>query len=88
VERDHPFVEGTLRALRKVGHEPEVGYWQFGTDGSMSAGLMGIPTIGYSGAEERYAHTSDEQANVEMLLESLEGYYAILCELFGVEFLA
>jgi acetylornithine deacetylase/succinyl-diaminopimelate desuccinylase-like protein len=45
---------------------------------------MNIPTIGYSGTEERYAHTPKEMVNVDMMLKSLEGYYAITSELLNI----
>ncbi len=45
------------------------------------AAQMGIPTIGYSGTEERYAHTPAERVNIEMMMQSLEGYFSILSEL-------
>lgn len=80
-EADHPFAVKTMNALKKIGQTPEINYWKFGTDGSMTAALLGIPTIGYSGTEEKYAHTPEEQVNIEMMLKSLEGYYAIIIEL-------
>jgi hypothetical protein len=51
----------------------------------MTAALMGIPTIGYSGTEERFAHTPGEMVNIEMMMQSLEGYFAIISELFELE---
>ncbi len=54
---------------------------KFGTDGSMTSALMGIPTIGYSGTEERFAHTPEEMVNIEMMMQSLEGYFSIVSEL-------
>ncbi len=80
-DESHPLVNKTLQALKKIGQDPEIRYWKFGTDGSMTAGLMGIPTIGYSGTEERFAHTPDEMVNIEMMMLSLEGYFAIVSEL-------
>jgi putative selenium metabolism hydrolase len=77
----HPFAVKTMSALKKVGQTPEINYWKFGTDGSMSAALLGIPTIGYSGTEEKYAHTPEEQVNIAMMLRSLEGYHAIIAEI-------
>jgi acetylornithine deacetylase/succinyl-diaminopimelate desuccinylase-like protein len=74
-----------VKALKAVGQDPEFGYWRFGTDGSMSAGLMEIPTIGYSGMEEQYAHTPEEQVNIDKMLKSLEGYIAIVCELLDID---
>lgn len=78
------FVKKTLIALKKVGQNPNIRYWKFGTDGSMTAGLMGIPTIGYSGMEERFAHTPEEMVNIEMMMKSFEGYFSIICELIGL----
>lgn len=82
---DNQFVRKTLSALRKAGQNPETGFWKGGTDGSMTGAVMGIPTIGYSGMEERYAHTYDDKANIEMLMRSLEGYLYVIGELFGIE---
>ncbi|MBW1955692.1 MAG: M20/M25/M40 family metallo-hydrolase [Deltaproteobacteria bacterium] len=80
---DHPFVKKTMTALTKIGQTPKIKYWQFGTDGSMTAATLGIPTIGYSGTEEKYAHTPEEQVNIKMMLKSLEGYFAIITEILG-----
>jgi len=84
-DKRHPLVQKTLLALNKIGQNPKIKYWKFGTDGSMTSGLMGIPTIGYSGTEERYAHTADEMVSVEMLMQSLEGYVSIISELLELE---
>ncbi|MBW2594076.1 MAG: hypothetical protein JRE58_13945, partial [Deltaproteobacteria bacterium] len=84
-DKEHTFVQKTLRALKKIGQNPEIKYWKFGTDGSMTSALMDIPTIGYSGTEECYAHTSTELVNIEMMMQSLEGYFSILSELFELE---
>ena len=45
--KDHPFVQKTIKGLRAVGQPAETGYWKFGTDGSWTAGIKGIPTIGF-----------------------------------------
>ncbi|CAB1060562.1 N-acetylornithine deacetylase (EC [Olavius sp. associated proteobacterium Delta 1] len=83
--QDHPLVQKILLALKKTGQQPDIKYWKFGTDGSMTAGLLGIPTIGYSGTEERYAHTSDERVDIAMMMQSLEGYFSIISELMELE---
>ncbi len=80
-DENHPLVMKTIKALKKVGQTPKIKYWKFGTDGSMTAALMGIPTIGYSGTEERYAHTPAERVNIDMMMQSLEGYFSIISEL-------
>ncbi len=51
----------------------------------MTCALMDIPTVGYSGTEERYAHTPAEMVNIEMMMQSLEGYFSIISELLELE---
>ncbi|MDR1967028.1 MAG: M20/M25/M40 family metallo-hydrolase, partial [Synergistaceae bacterium] len=58
-----PIVKTALGALRAAGLEAETVFWKFGTDGSMTAGIHGIPTIGYSHAEEKWAHQPKEQVS-------------------------
>lgn len=86
VDEADPLVKRSLKALRSIGQNPQINYWKFGTDGSMTAGLLSIPTIGYSGTEEDYAHTPEERVNIEMMMQSLNGYYAIITELLKIEF--
>ena len=84
-DKNNLFVRKTLHALKCLGQEPTIDYWEFGTDGSMSKGILGIPTIGYSGMEIRYAHTAQDRVNIEKMLLSLEGYFSIVCELFDIK---
>ena len=84
-DEEHTFVQKTLRALKRIGQNPEIKYWKFGTDGSMTSALMDIPTIGYSGTEECFAHTPTEMVNIEMMMQSLEGYFSIISELLELE---
>jgi putative selenium metabolism hydrolase len=83
-DEDNALVLKTIQALKQVGQSPQIRYWKFGTDGSLTAGLMDIPTIGYAGTEECYAHTPEERVNIDMMIQSLEGYYAIAADLLGL----
>lgn len=83
-EKDHPFVVQSFEALRQIGQNPSEKYWKFGTDGSITKGAHGIPTIGYSTAEERWAHQPKERVNVDAMLSCIEGYAAMLCAVYGV----
>jgi len=85
INENDPYVQNSITALKKIGQKPRIKYWKFGTDGSMTAGLMNIPTIGYSGTEEIYAHTPKEMVNIDMMLKSLEGYHAITTELLSID---
>jgi len=84
-EEDHPFVQKTVKALKAVGQPAEFDYWKFGTDGSMFAGEMGIPCIGFQWGDEKQAHRYDEHITIEQLVDTADGYAAILCELMDID---
>lgn len=73
-----PVVKKALDALEKAGQNPECFYWKFGTDGGYTAGLRGIPTIGYSHAEEKWAHQPKEQVRISQMMKTIEGTEAML----------
>ncbi len=62
----------TYKALFKA--EPKVGKWNFSTNGVATAGLFGIPTIGFGPANEIYAHSPDDQTPVEHLVKAAAFY--------------
>ncbi len=82
---NNKFVQKTFKALKSIGQNPAEKYWKFGTDGSMSAGIHSIPTIGYSGAVEKWAHQPKEQVNIDEMLKTFEGHIAIICELMELD---
>ena len=84
-DEHHPYVIKTMEALHAIGQAPRKKYWKFGTDGSMSAGIHNIPTIGYSGAEEKWAHQPKEQVYVDAMIGTIEGYVSMLCALYDLE---
>lgn len=83
VEKDNPFVIKTIEALKSVGQNPGFGKWDFGTDASYVTGVKGIPTIGYSPMEEKYAHTPSDRCRIDYLVESLAGNAAIALNIAG-----
>lgn len=85
MEKDHPMVVATQEALSKVGLPAEIGYFTGGVDGAMTAGLLNIPTIGYSGADESLAHTYKEHTSIKTLLQDVEAYLAIIGNLFELD---
>jgi putative selenium metabolism hydrolase len=77
-ESDSDAVLSARAACRLLfGKEPEVGRWDFSTDGNYSMGVRGIPTIGMGPGEERHAHTADDQVRVADL-PSAAAFYALL----------
>lgn len=84
-DRDNEYVVKSFKALRSIGQDPKEAYWKFGTDGGITAALHNIPTIGYSGAEEPWAHQPKEQVTIEEMVKTYEGYLAIFAELYGLD---
>lgn len=82
---DNEYVQKTVAALRKIGQNPQETYWKFGTDGSSTAALHNVPTIGYSGADEKWAHQPQERVNFEEMVKTYEGNIAIVAELYNLD---
>ncbi len=77
MEENHPLVTGSSRAYKKIlGRNPEIFTWDFCTNGNYTAGIAGIPTIGFGPGEEKYAHTPEEQVPVRHLLDATSFYAA------------
>ncbi|MBA7684833.1 hypothetical protein ES703_93246 [subsurface metagenome] len=74
---DHPKVTQACTALAELGQKPEFSYWSFGTDGSHTAVVLGIPTIGYGPGQEELAHTAQERISLDSLVQSVAGNAAI-----------
>ncbi|MEK7440619.1 MAG: peptidase dimerization domain-containing protein, partial [Chloroflexota bacterium] len=81
---DHPFVESALRGLRAVGLTPKIGAYRFCTNAAYSAGVAGVPTIGFGPASEGDAHVVDERLAINDLLAVARGYGGIIEATLGV----
>lgn len=55
---------------------PVVDVWKFSTDGTYSAGVAGIPTMGFGPQEEKYVHTAQDQVNIGKLIKA-SMFYAL-----------
>ena len=75
--KDQSKVVRVHAALSNLGYKTEYGYWNFGTDGSHTAAILGIPTIGYGPGEENVAHTPKERISLDYLAQSVVGNAAI-----------
>jgi acetylornithine deacetylase/succinyl-diaminopimelate desuccinylase-like protein len=64
------------------GAPVKVDVWKFSTDGTYSAGVAGIPTLGFGPQEERYVHTPFDQVNLNKL-HSAAMFYALFPLFFG-----
>jgi len=75
MDENHPSVRGAYGAYEKIlGRKPEIFTWNFCTNGNYTAGIAGIPTIGFGPGEEKYAHTAEEQVSVRHLLDATSFY--------------
>jgi putative selenium metabolism hydrolase len=81
---DHPLVQATVRSVREtLGQRPRLGRWSFSTDGTYTAGVANIPTVGLGPGEERYAHTRDEQIRLNDVVDAARVYARLTVELLG-----
>ena len=74
---DDPFVTGSLAALHGAGIEAGLNAYRFCTNAAFSAGVAGIPTVGFGPASEADAHIIDEKLSLEELIAAAQGYRAI-----------
>ena len=76
---DAPGTQAALAAHRNAfGEEAEVGFWVFSTNAVATAGMLGIPTIGFGPGHEEFAHAPNEQTEVEHLVRAAAFYTALV----------
>lgn len=85
IDKDDYFVKRAINSLRRIGQDVNCGYFTGGVDGAYTAGVMKIPTIGFSWADESLAHSSNEFTTIDTLVKDTEGYAAIISDLFGLD---
>ncbi len=74
----HRFVQQSLTGLRTAGLDPQVRAYRFCTNAAYSAGVAGVPTIGFGPASEGDAHVVDERIAVDDLVAAARGYCGII----------
>lgn len=70
-------VRGALAGLQRAGLVPEITHYAFCTNGSGTAGRLGIPTVGFGPGDEELAHRVDEYIETSQLVAGARGYAAI-----------
>lgn len=75
---------GTQAALaahqNAFGEDAEVGFWVFSTNAVATAGMFGMPTIGFGPGHEKFAHAPNEQVEIEHLVRCSAFYVALVDE--------
>ncbi|MQA06209.1 MAG: YgeY family selenium metabolism-linked hydrolase [Streptosporangiales bacterium] len=84
-DEDTPIVTAAVDGLQAAGLPAVVGHYKFCTNGSGTAGHLGIPTIGHGPGEEDQAHTVDESIALDDLHAGAQGYAAIVAALLRQE---
>lgn len=81
---DHTLVQNLVRSIREtLGYRPRLGRWTFSTDGTYTAGVANIPTVGFGPGEERYAHTLEEQIRLNDVVDAARVYAHLATEILG-----
>ncbi len=85
MDRAHPLVQAAVEASREqLDGRAEVSTWQFSTNGVVTKGVHGIPTIGLGPGSELYAHTPQDQVRVDDLVRAAAFYAALALRRGGV----
>lgn len=72
------FIQRSLHGLAATGLTPTVGAYRFCTNAAYSAGIAGIPTVGFGPACESDAHVVNERLYLDDLMAAARGYQGII----------
>lgn len=75
---EHPLLQAAQQDYRTVyRREPEIGKWEFSTNGIYWMGKANIPAIGFGPGDEQYAHTVLDQVPAAEVVEATRFYAAL-----------
>jgi putative selenium metabolism hydrolase len=78
---EQELVRGSLEALSKAGFASKLSTYKICTNGSYSAAIAKVPTIGFGPGREQDMHIADENLELSQLFAAAAGYQAIACQL-------
>lgn len=82
MEESHEIVQTGVKAYKNLfGMAPKVDKWTFSTNGIMTCGTYGIPTIGFGPGNEVLAHAPNEKVPVQDLVVATAFYAAYAYEI-------
>ena len=75
LEEKHPLCKAAAETFVNLfAKKPFVDKWTFSTNGIATMGMFGIPTIGFGPANEKFAHSVNDQVPVEHLVKAAAWY--------------
>ena len=81
IPEDHKMVQLGVKTFKNLfNKEPKVDKWTFSTNGIMTNGIYGIPTIGFGPGNEVLAHAPNEKVAVDDLVAASAFYAAFAYE--------
>jgi putative selenium metabolism hydrolase len=83
LDEEHPLIQAGISTGAALWNKTlPVDVWHFSTDGTYSAGVANIPTLGFGPEEEKYVHTSQDQVDLEKLRKAAE-FFALFPFIYG-----
>ncbi|MGE0090187.1 MAG: YgeY family selenium metabolism-linked hydrolase [Bacteroidales bacterium] len=82
IEEKHEIIQAGVRTFTNLfGKQPKIDKWTFSTNGVMTCGTYGIPTIGFGPGNEVLAHAPDEKVPISDLVAASAFYAAFAYEI-------
>jgi len=79
LEEGHPAVQKASEVYQVLfDRKPIIDKWAFSTNGVATAGMFGIPTIGFGPGNEIYAHSPDDQCPINHLSQAMMFYVGLV----------
>jgi putative selenium metabolism hydrolase len=78
LEKEHDLARMAASGLQACGAANGLGTWPFNTNATYTAGIKGIPTIGFGPSKEKLAHIVDEYIDLDELRTAAEAYLSLI----------
>jgi putative selenium metabolism hydrolase len=78
LDKDHDLATSAASGLEACGVANGLGTWPFNTNATYTAGIKGIPTIGFGPSKEKLAHIVDEYIDLKELSTAAAAYLSII----------
>lgn len=77
MENNDPFISAGKACLQEALGNAVMIEWGFCTNGSYTAGELGIPTMGFGPGCEEEAHSAEEKIEIESVIKAVEFFRAL-----------